>query len=88
MLFILLRYWHYFDWSGHLTIEQCENSRNINNEKPVMRTKNPTSQDESGVLFQTNHVDPPLRVKGAGTELIDFNIQRKFGDVNEKKVRG
>jgi hypothetical protein len=34
--------------------------------------KNPTSQNESGVLFQINHVDPPLRVRGAGTELIDF----------------
>ena len=47
----------------------------------------------AGFLFQINHVDPPLRVKGAGTELIGFNIQRKFGDVNDKigsglRVRG
>jgi hypothetical protein len=46
--------------------------------------KNPTSQNESGELFQINHVDPPLRVRGARTEFIDFNIQRKFGDVNDK----
>ena len=50
----------------------------------IMKNKNPTSQDESGVLFQINHVDPPLRVKGAGAGLIGFNIQRKFGDVNDK----
>ena len=49
-----------------------------------MENKNPTSQDESGVLFQLNHVDPPLRIKGAGAGLIGFNIQRKFGDVNDK----
>jgi hypothetical protein len=54
----------------------------------IGKIKNPTSQDESGVLFQINHVDPPLRVKGAGTELIGFNIQRKFGDVNDKKSSG
>jgi len=31
-----------------------------------MKIKNPTSQDESGVLlFPIKHVDPPLRVKGA-----------------------
>ena len=38
----------------------------------------------AGFLFQINHVDPPLRVKGAGAGLIGFNIQRKFGDVNDK----
>jgi hypothetical protein len=48
--------------------------------------KNPTSQDESGVLFQVNHVDPPLRVKGAGTNF--FNIQGKFGDVKREKGSG
>ena len=62
--------------------------QNIRGKIEIGKTKNPTSQNESEVLFQMNHVDPPLRVKGAGTELIDFNIQRKFGDVNEKKVRG
>jgi hypothetical protein len=54
----------------------------------IGKIKNPTSQDESGVLFQINHFDPPLRAKGAGTELIVFNIQRKFGDVNDKKGSG
>ena len=49
------------------------------------KIKKPTSHNESGVLFQINHVDPPLRVKGAGAKLFDFNIQRKFGDVNDKK---
>jgi hypothetical protein len=38
----------------------------------------------TGFLFQRNHVDPPLRVKGAGTIYV-FNIQRKLGDVNRKK---
>ena len=28
----------------------------------IGKIKNPTSQDESGVLFQLNHVDPPLKV--------------------------
>jgi len=36
----------------------------------LMKIKNPTSQDESGVLFQINHFDPPLRDKGM--ELIRF----------------
>jgi hypothetical protein len=39
----------------------------LKNQGDILEIKNPTSQDESGVLFQVNHVDPPLRVKGAGT---------------------
>ena len=57
--------------------------RNINYEKSVVRIKNPTSQDESGVLFQINHVDPPLRAKGA--QLIGCIIQGKLRDVNKKE---
>ena len=30
--------------------------------KLIRKIKNPTSQVESGVLFQENHVDPPLKV--------------------------
>ena len=52
-------------------------------EKISEKIKNPTSQDESGVFIKINHDDRPLRVKG--TELIDFNIQGKFGDVKREK---
>jgi hypothetical protein len=45
-----------------------------------MEIKNPTSQDESGVLFQINHFDPPSEVKGA--VLIVFSIQGSFMTVN------
>jgi hypothetical protein len=38
------------------------------------------------ILFQINHVDPPLMVKGA--ELIHFIIQGKFSVVNKKEVSG
>jgi hypothetical protein len=46
----------------------------------LMEIKNPTSQDESGVLFQINHFDPPSEVKGA--VLIVFSIQGSFMTVN------
>jgi hypothetical protein len=35
---------------------------NRSQENQIDKIKNPTSQDESGVLFQINHVDPPLRI--------------------------
>ncbi len=37
----------------------------------------------AGILFPINHVDPPLRAKGA--KLICFIIQGKFRDVNNKE---
>lgn len=37
----------------------------------------------AGILYQINHVDPPLRAKGA--QLIGFIIQGKFRDVNKKE---
>ena len=45
-----------------------------------MKIKNPTSQDESGVLFHLIHFNPPLGVKGA--VLIVFSIQGSFMTVN------
>jgi hypothetical protein len=34
---------------------------NRSQENQIGKIKNPTSQDESGVLFQINHVDSPLK---------------------------
>ena len=50
-----------------------------------MENKNPTSQDESGVLFQINHVDPPLRVKGAGAGLLTWQLNRP-SDINHPVI--
>jgi hypothetical protein len=61
---------------------------NIRGKIEIGKIKNPTSQDESGVLFQMSHVEPPLRVKGAGAELIVFSIQGMFGDVKREKGSG
>jgi hypothetical protein len=36
--------------------------QNIREKIEIGKTKNPTSQNESGVLFQIIHGDPPLRV--------------------------
>jgi hypothetical protein len=49
-------------YSGDIE-KNCSISINCKkNQGDIMEIKNPTSQDESGVLFQINHVDPPLRV--------------------------
>ena len=53
--------------------------RNINYEKSVVRIKNPTSQDESGVLFQINHFDPPLGINGAERNLFFLVYRGSLG---------
>jgi hypothetical protein len=63
--------------NSHAKVQTSMSINCLKNQGDILEIKNPTSQDESGVLFQIYHVDPPLRVKGAETELLTWQLNRR-----------